>query len=120
MKCSRTITRLALIILIIVVLENGHQAYGGHIEPYKVLGVHRRASLADIRKAYKQLAKEWHPDKVSGGQEKKEEAEAKFIEINRAYELLRYAFIDPFVGIISVGGGGTYFFYLFTMEREEI
>ena len=35
------------------------------------------------RKAYKQLAKEWHPDKNQD-----ENAEAKFVEINRAYELL--------------------------------
>ena len=37
----------------------------------------------DIRKAYKQLAKEWHPDKNSDS-----EAEGKFVEINKAYELL--------------------------------
>lgn len=28
-------------------------------DPYQVLGINRRASLQDIRKAYKQLAKEW-------------------------------------------------------------
>ena len=87
MKDSRTITQLALIILTFVVLENVHQAYGAYFEPYKVLDVHRRASLAEIKKAYKRLVKEWHPDKVPDG--KKQEAEAKFIEINRAYELLR-------------------------------
>lgn len=37
----------------------------------------------EIRKAYKRLAKEWHPDK-----NKAEGAEARFIEITRAYELL--------------------------------
>ena len=89
MKGSTSISSLALLILTIVVLVNVHHAYGGLIEPYKVLGIHRRASVGEIRKAYKQLAKEWHPDKVSGGQEKKTAAEAKFIEINRAYELLR-------------------------------
>ena len=36
-----------------------------------------------FRKAYKQLAKEWHPDKNPD-----ENAESKFVEINRAYELL--------------------------------
>jgi curved DNA-binding protein CbpA len=35
------------------------------------------------RKAYKQLAKEWHPDKNPD-----ENAQNKFVEINRAYELL--------------------------------
>lgn len=58
----------------------------GRFEPYNVMGVSRRASQADIRAAYKKLAKEWHPDKVAP--ETKDEAEARFIEINRAYELL--------------------------------
>ena len=38
--------------------------------------------------SYKKLAKEWHPDKVSGAESEKSEAEKKFIQINRAYELL--------------------------------
>lgn len=29
-------------------------------DPYKILGVHRKASLPEIRKAYRQLAKEWY------------------------------------------------------------
>ncbi|XP_046993030.1 dnaJ homolog subfamily C member 16 [Schistocerca americana] len=51
--------------------------------PYQILGIHRRATLQEIRKAYKQLAKEWHPDKNSDPA-----AENKFVEINQAYELL--------------------------------
>ena len=53
------------------------------LEPYKVLGVARSASTQDIRRAYKNLAKEWHPDKNDspGAQE-------KFVQINAAYELL--------------------------------
>ena len=88
MKGSKTQT-LAYLILTLVVLENVHTVYGGLFEPYKVLDIHRRASISEIRKAYKKLAKEWHPDKVSGDQEKKD-AESKFIEVNRAYELLRF------------------------------
>ena len=38
--------------------------------------------------SYKQLAKEWHPDKVTGAESEKSEAEKKFIQINGAYELL--------------------------------
>ncbi len=52
-------------------------------EPYSVLGVHRRATAQEIRKAYKSLAKQWHPDKNQDPQ-----AEDKFIEITKAYELL--------------------------------
>ena len=55
----------------------------GKFEPYKVLGVSRRATVPEIRKAYKKSAKEWHPDK-----NKDPQAEAKFIEITKAYELL--------------------------------
>ena len=81
-------TYVTLLILSLIVLAHVNEVYGGSFEPYKVLGIHRRASVGDIRKAYKRLAKEWHPDKVTGDQGKKE-AESKFIEINRAYELLR-------------------------------
>lgn len=52
-------------------------------DPYKVLGLNRHASNQDIRKAYKQLAKEWHPDKNSHP-----DAELKFVQIKKAYELL--------------------------------
>ena len=52
-------------------------------EPYQVLGVHRRASSQEIRKAYKAKVKEWHPDKNTSP-----EAQAQFVEINKAYELL--------------------------------
>ncbi|EPX71268.1 DNAJ domain-containing protein Scj1 [Schizosaccharomyces octosporus yFS286] len=51
---------------------------------YKVLGVGKDASEADIKKAYRQLTKQWHPDKNPGN----EEAQEKFIEINKANEVL--------------------------------
>lgn len=50
---------------------------------YKVLDVDRSASERDIRYAYKKLSKKWHPDK-----NKQEGAEARFIEIAHAYEVL--------------------------------
>ncbi|KAI1309437.1 DnaJ -like protein subfamily C member 16 [Halotydeus destructor] len=52
-------------------------------DPYKVLEVPRSASITDIKRNYKALARQWHPDKNTEA-----EAEAKFIEINKAYELL--------------------------------
>ena len=50
---------------------------------YNILGVGRNSSSADIKKAYFQKAKQYHPDvnKTSGAQE-------KFAEINEAYETL--------------------------------
>ncbi|BBN20707.1 hypothetical protein Mp_zg00390 [Marchantia polymorpha subsp. ruderalis] len=52
---------------------------------YKVLQVDKMASAADIKRAYKKLALQWHPDK---NVENQEEAEAKFREIAEAYEIL--------------------------------
>ncbi|KAJ4804942.1 DnaJ protein P58IPK [Rhynchospora pubera] len=52
---------------------------------YKILGVSKTASIAEIKRAYKKLALQWHPDK---NQDKREEAEAQFREIAAAYEVL--------------------------------
>lgn len=51
---------------------------------YSVLGVERTASQDDIKKAYRKMSKEWHPDKHKGDTK----AESKFKEINEAYEVL--------------------------------
>ncbi|PIN23378.1 Molecular chaperone (DnaJ superfamily) [Handroanthus impetiginosus] len=52
---------------------------------YKILGVSKTASMSEIKKAYKKLALQWHPDK---NVDNSEEAEAKFREIAAAYEIL--------------------------------
>src|SRR5580658_7993843 len=51
---------------------------------YKVLGVERTASHDDIRKAFRTLARKFHPDVAKD----KKHAEEKFKEINEAYEVL--------------------------------
>lgn len=51
---------------------------------YRVLGVERSASDQDIKKAYRKLARQYHPD-INPGDKK---AEARFKEINEAYEVL--------------------------------
>ena len=53
---------------------------------YEVLGVQRNASEADIKKAYRQLAKKYHPDMNKG--DKAAEAEDKFNEVNEAHSVL--------------------------------
>ncbi|KAF2085423.1 DnaJ and TPR domain-containing protein [Saccharata proteae CBS 121410] len=55
---------------------------------YKVLGVSRDASEREIRKAYRQLVKQFHPDKATEQGITKEEAEKKIVAINEAYEVL--------------------------------
>jgi curved DNA-binding protein len=51
---------------------------------YKILGVDRKASEDDIRKAYRKLAKQYHPDYNPNNKG----AEDRFKEINEAYEVL--------------------------------
>jgi len=84
---------------------------------YEVLGVEKNASETEIKKAYRQLARQYHPDVNPGNKE----AENKFKEINEAYEILsdsekkqRYdqfghAGTDPngFGGGFGGFGGGT-------------
>ena len=52
---------------------------------YEILGVGKDAKEAEIKKAYRRLAKQYHPDIYKG---EKSEAEEKFKEISEAYEVL--------------------------------
>ena len=76
---------------------------------YQMLGVARDASDADIKKAYRKLAMEHHPDRNGSPN-----AEAKFKEIAEAYEVLRdpqkRAAYDRY-GKAGVGTGGGYGFH---------
>lgn len=56
---------------------------------YNILGVDKNASDADIKKAFRELSKRWHPDRHANDTEaKKKEAEEKFKEIVEAYDVL--------------------------------
>lgn len=79
---------------------------------YEVMGLQKGASDDEIKKAFRQLAKKYHPDLNPGDKE----AEAKFKEVNEAYEVLsdkekraRYdqfghAGVDPSYGAGAAGG----------------
>ena len=49
---------------------------------YETLGVDRKATLEEIKKAYKSLAKKWHPDRNNGLETD------TFKKINEAYDIL--------------------------------
>ncbi|KAM4643887.1 dnaJ homolog subfamily C member 16 [Discoglossus pictus] len=68
---------MILLILVLKILS------AADFDPYRILGISRTASQADIKKAYKKLAREWHPDK-----NKNPGAEDKFIQVSKAYEIL--------------------------------
>ena len=51
---------------------------------YRILGLQRDASEADIKKAYRTLALKWHPDK---NPDNKDLAEKKFKEIGNAFKV---------------------------------
>ena len=53
---------------------------------YEVLGISKTATADEIKKAYRNLALKYHPDRVAA--DKKKEAEEKFKEMSEAYEVL--------------------------------
>lgn len=56
-------------------------------DPYEILGVSKNCVKSEVKKAYRDLASKYHPDKVAHlGDDFKEYANQKFIEINNAYE----------------------------------
>jgi molecular chaperone DnaJ len=75
---------------------------------YEVLEVHRNASELEIKKTYRKLAFQYHPDKNPGDKE----AEEKFKELTEAYEVLsdsqKRAAYDQF-GHAGVNGNGSGF-----------
>lgn len=77
---------------------------------YEVLGVQKGASKDEIKKGYRKLAIQFHPDKNPGNKE----AEDKFKEASEAYEVLsdekKRQLYDQygFAGLEGMGGGGDY------------
>lgn len=78
---------------------------------YKTLGVDRNASQDEIKKSFRRLSKEFHPDMQHGKtDEEKRNAEAKFKEISEAYDVLsdseKKSQYDRFGTTEGIGGQG--------------
>lgn len=57
--------------------------------PYEVLGLQPGASIEEVKKAYRQLAGKYHPDKVTHlGEEFQKLAEERFKQIQQAYQVI--------------------------------
>jgi len=76
----RVLRLLALLLLVAVQLSLGERE---RFRPYEILGVKRSASPEEVKKAYRRLVKELHPDK-----NKAPDAEDKFVRLTKAYELV--------------------------------
>ena len=72
---------LVIFFVLIFLLTEGTLA---SVDPYKVLGLQKGAKEEQIKKAYRSLAKDLHPDKNKGDPN----AEEKFIQVAEAYESL--------------------------------
>lgn len=73
----------ALLAIFLLILSVHLAKTASEYDPYKILGVSRSASQAEIKRAYKSLAREWHPDK-----NKDPKAEDMFIKVSKSYEIL--------------------------------
>ncbi|MBD2169605.1 DnaJ domain-containing protein [Calothrix membranacea FACHB-236] len=72
-------------------MSNDKQRDNLHLDinyPFEVLGLKPGASQAQVKQAYRQLVKTWHPDRF-GDEKQKREAEAKIKQINAAYNLIK-------------------------------
>lgn len=72
------------------VREGGSPPPPGGEPPNKVLGVDAHASVEEIKKAYRALAMQWHPDRLGpdASHEEKERSREQFKKIQRAYNVM--------------------------------
>ena len=85
---SSWLSLLLLLLLIPLhspVMANRASSGSAHLGYYKLLGVDKNADDNTIKRAYRQAAMKWHPDK---NRDNMKQAEKKFKEINEAYETL--------------------------------
>ena len=74
-------------------------------DPYEVLGVARDAPDETVKKTYRQLCKQYHPDLHAGKPDEKE-AEARFLEVQQAYQQIMAERQGKTAGSGPYGGAG--------------
>jgi len=67
-----------LLVLLLALCALLAEAAAGDLDYWKILGLRRGASEADIKKSYRKLSKKFHPDK-----NKSEDAEQRFVEVSQ-------------------------------------
>lgn len=77
-------------------------------DPYTVLGVSRDASDEEIKKAYRQLARKYHPDNYAGSA-LADVAEEKMKEINEAYDAIQKMRANPAASGSQAYGGDSFY-----------
>ena len=82
-----------LFFMLVLFLELDFESYNSYknvnieiINPYEVLGLKYNSSDDDIKRAYKKLVIQFHPDRFTNEPIKQKEANEKFIRIRDAYE----------------------------------
>ncbi|KAI8825759.1 uncharacterized protein EV422DRAFT_503133 [Fimicolochytrium jonesii] len=80
----RLASRAGLIACLFLLLSVCLPAVFAGADYYRILGIERAASKRDIKKAYRDKSKKYHPDKNPGDKV----AEDKFVELSQAYEVL--------------------------------
>jgi hypothetical protein len=71
---------------------------------YATLGLPTTASPAEVRRAYKQLVKQWHPDRFAADPNGQAEAAPRMRDINAAYRTVRGAYIGTYESTTAADG----------------
>ncbi len=76
-------------------------------DPYKILGISRDATDEEVKKAYRQLSRKYHPD-ANINNPNKDQAEEMFKQVQQAYQQIIYEREHPYASQSGGSTGGSY------------